>query len=82
MTLKLHKRNNYVDPYNTNRNYLRNMTSLQMIPLGKMIWDEIWDERYIYIHIWNVPNTWTFKSSAEISVKSFIDDLNYVIMGL
>ena len=78
MSLNLHKRYRYADPYNTNYHYIRNMTSLQMIPLGKMTWDE----RYIYIHIWNVPNTWTFKSSAEISVKSFIDDLNYVIMGL
>jgi hypothetical protein len=49
-----------------------------MIPLGKMTSDG----RYIYISIWAVPDTWTSKKGAELSVESFIDELDNGIMGL
>jgi len=78
MSLNLHKRHKYADPYHTNYRYIRNMTSLQMIPLGKMTSDG----GYIYISIWAVPDTWTSKKGAELSVESFIDELDNGIMGL
>jgi hypothetical protein len=80
MTLTLYKKANYVYPYNTNRNYLHNMTSLQVKPIEEMEWNE--DSKHIEEDLWIVPwNSFT-EWNVERAAKHFIERLNDKIMGL
>ena len=72
---------NYTNPYNTNRNYLDNMTNLQMKLLNKMIWV---DHSYIRdgFFLWFIPNAIVNEKKAKESVESFTISLNEKIKGL
>ena len=78
MTLWVNSIYKYANPYDTNWDYLYNMAELQMIPLEKMNWYM----DYIYIDLRAVPDEWQYRTGANASVESFIDDLNNVIMEL
>ena len=72
---------NYANPYNTNRNYLDNMTNLQMKLLNKMIWV---DHSYIRdsFSLWILPTAMGTEKEVKESMKYFIRDLNEDIMRL
>ena len=79
MTLYLNKKGKYAYPYFTNRNYLRNLTELQMIPLEEMEWNKGY--KYIDTSLWEFP--WiTYSKSAKKITEAFIKRLNEDIMGL
>ena len=78
MSLELDKRYNYAEPCFTNWDYLHNMTTLQMIPLGEIIWTGV----YIRTDLWAVPDTRSSKTDAEIATQYFITILNNKIKEL
>lgn len=82
MTLDLNKFVIYADPYTTNRNYLRNMTKLQVKALEEMKLKRRYRYKYINTGLWHVPWAWIEEKSIKYSVKDFIDSLNESIMGL
>ena len=80
MALNIDKSYKYANPYNTNRDYLRNMTSLQMKALGKMIWYDLL--KYIIADLWVIPWASFSKEDVEDSMELFIDMLNKELMRL
>ena len=68
----------YPDPYNTNLNYLRNMTSLQMKALKEMTWDN----GYILTGLVLIPFEWAREKDAERFTEYFADYLNEKLMEL
>ena len=74
MSLTLGKKDNYANPYRTNWDYLRNMTSLQMKSIEEITWDE--NYKYIHTNLWSVPWNSFSKGDAEHSVNYFIEYLN------
>lgn len=81
MTLDLRRHFKYTYSYNTNQNYLHNMTELQMKRLDGMAWTGKY-KKYIYDRLWFVPNAWASEIVLEDLIKQFINDLNIEIMGL
>lgn len=79
MSLDLKKHIKYANVYQTNLNYLDNMTSLQVKLLEEGMGGH---ETLIYTGLWYVPYTLASKTYAKDSVKDFIDSLNYDIMEL
>ena len=80
MTLDLDTKDNYANPYETNWDYLRILTSLQVKLLQKMKWDRA------YIRdgfgLWVVPYVWLTIGNAKESVNFFINDLTDKLMEL
>ena len=81
MTLDLRRHFKYTYSYNTNQNYLHNMTELQMKRLDGMGWTGK-HKKYIYDRLWFVPNAWASETVLEDLIKQFIDDINMEIMRL
>ena len=77
MTFNLDKRDKYADPYITNRNYLHNMSEIQMKLLEEMTWNEYF--KYIDNGLWYVPDAFSRKIR---SMRYFADALNDKIKGL
>ena len=79
MSLDLKKHIKYANAYQTNLNYLDNMTSLQVKLLQEGMGGH---ETLIYTGLWYVP--WAFSNEENVkgSVERFISDLNKELMGL
>jgi hypothetical protein len=87
MALDLDEKDNCANPYETNRDYLRILTSLQMKALKGMRW--IKEETYIHdgLGLLFVPSAEPCKMSARSisirnSINHFISELHENIMGL
>ncbi len=80
MSLNLDKLDIYADPYDTNWDYLRNLTWLQMKALKEMEWNE--KHKYIHTDVWVVPLISFSKWDIETSVEYFINHLNAKIKEL
>lgn len=80
MSLDLDKSVIYADPYDTNWNYLHNMTALQMKALEGIEWNKA--SKHIRAGLLSVPWAWYNKKTIKDSVKYFIDNLNDEIMVL
>ena len=87
MSLTLGKKDNCANPYETNRDYLRILTSLQMKALKGMRW--IKEETYIHdgLGLLYVPSAEPCKMSARDlftrnSMNYFMNELRENIMGL
>jgi hypothetical protein len=81
MTLALNKSGNYVNPYSTNWNYLHNMAVFQV----KLLKEIVWNEKSSYIIAfgsWFMPDAQSNITDAEISVESFIEELDNEIKEL
>jgi hypothetical protein len=81
MALNLSKRDNYVNPYSTNWNYLHNMAVFQV----KLLKEIVWNEKSSYIFAfgsWFIPDARSNITDAEISVESFIEELDNEIKEL
>ena len=79
MSLDLNERDKYANAYQTNLNYLDNMTSLQVKLLQEGMGGH---EKFIYTGLGYVPYTLPSKTYAKDSVKESILDLNTEIMEL
>jgi hypothetical protein len=79
MSLDLNERDKYANAYQTNLNYLDNMTSLQVKLLQEGMGGH---EKFIYTGLGYVPYTLPSKTYAKDSVKESILDLNYGIKEL
>ena len=81
MTLALNKSGNYVNPYSMNWHYLHNMSEVQM----KLFKEIGWNEKSSYIIAfgsWFIPDARSNITDAEISVESFIEELDNEIKEL
>jgi hypothetical protein len=80
MTFNLDKRDKYADPYITNRNYLHNMSEIQMKLLEEMTWNEYF--KYIDNGLWDFPWAWPDENHVKDSAKNFTYSLNTAIKRL
>jgi hypothetical protein len=80
MSLDLKKHLGYADPYNTNWDYLQNMSSLQVKALEEMNW--YWRSKEIDTSLLQLPYAWFYREDAKASVKRFRYSLNNKIRGL
>ena len=78
MSLILNEKEIYADTYETNWNYLRNMTEVQM----KLLEDMDWNGAYINNSLSDFPWTGNNRKYAKISVEAFRNQLNNELMRL
>ena len=81
MALALNKSDKYVNPYSTNWNYLHNMAVFQV----KLLEGIVWNEKSSYIIVFGslfMPDARSNITDAEISVESFIEELDNEITEL
>lgn len=78
MSLNLDKLDIYADPYDTNWDYLHDMTKLLMRVLEEIIWTG----SRIHADLWAVPDARSYKINAKDATKYFMERLNEKIMEL
>ena len=74
MSLYLDKKEGCANSYHTNRNYLYNMTRLQVKHLKEVEWYEL--SKYIHTGLWDIPWAFSSKLDALNSTEVFIEFLN------
>ncbi len=80
MALNLYEVDNCANPYETNRDYLRILTSLQMKALKGMEWKRKFIGDGLSLGV--IPDAQSSIITIKDSVKAFIERLNEKIMEL
>ena len=70
MSLNLHKRNKYANPYYTTWDYLQEMTELLMKALNGMTWTA--EHKEIHINPWYVPVAFNKEKHVKESEALYI----------